>query len=51
MSVWKKVLIRLRDKGLTLNEEKCVFHMRKLTFMGLTLAQQRVGYTEEKASE
>ena len=26
----EKVLARLRDKGLTLNEEKCVFHMPKL---------------------
>ena len=44
----KKVLITLRDKGLRLNEEKCVFHMPKLTFMGLVLSQQGVGPTEEK---
>ena len=44
----EKVLTRLRDKGLTLNEEKCVFHMPKLTFMGLVLSQQGVGPTEEK---
>ena len=44
----KNVLIRLKDKGLTLNEEKCVFHMPKLTFMGLVLSQQGVGPTEEK---
>ena len=25
----EKVLARLKDKGLTLNEEKCVFHMPK----------------------
>ena len=36
----KKVLTRLRDKGLTLNEEKCMFHMPKLTFMGLVLLRQ-----------
>lgn len=44
----EKVLTRLRGKGLTLNEEKCVFHMPKLTFMGLVLSQQGVGPTEEK---
>ena len=48
MSDWKKVLSRLRDKGFTLNEDKCVFHMPKLTFMGLVLSQQGVGPTEEK---
>ena len=47
MSDWKKVLSRLRDKGFTLNEDKCVFHMPKLTFMGLVLSQQGVGPTEE----
>ena len=44
----EKVLTRLRGKGLTLNEEKCVFHMPKLTFMGLVLSQQGMGPTEEK---
>ena len=44
----KKVLAKLRDKGLTLNEEKYVFHMPKLTFMGLVLSQQGMGPTEEK---
>ena len=44
----KKVLTRFRDKGLTLSEEKCVFHMPKLTFMDLVLSQQGVGPTEEK---
>ena len=44
----EKVLARLKDKGLTLNEEKCVFHMPKLTFMGLVLSQQGIGPTEEK---
>ena len=44
----KKVLTRLRDKGLNLKKGKCVFHMPKLTFMGLVLSQQWVGPTEEK---
>ena len=44
----KKVLIWLRDKGIILNEEKCVFHMPKITFMGLIRSQQGVGPTEEK---
>lgn len=35
----KEVLTRLRDKGLTMNKEKCVFHMPKLTFVGLVLSQ------------
>ena len=49
MCDWRKCWPgRLRDKGLTLNEEKCVFHMLKLTFMGLVLSQQGIGPTEEK---
>ena len=44
----EKVLTRLKDRGLTLNKEKCVFHMPKLTFMGLVLSRQGIGPTEEK---
>lgn len=44
----EKVLMRLRDRGLTLNEEKCVFHMLKLTFMGLVLTQKGIGPAEQK---
>lgn len=44
----EKVLTRSRDRGLTLNKEKCVFHMPKLTFMGLVLSRQGIGPTEEK---
>lgn len=44
----EKVLTRLRDRGLTLNKEKCAFHMPKLTFMGLVLSRQGIGPTEEK---
>ena len=42
----EQVLVRLKEKGLTLNKEKCVFHMPKLTFMGLVLSQR--GIAEEK---
>ena len=44
----EKVLTRLKDRGLTLNKEKCVFHMPKLTFMGLVLSRQGTGTAEEK---
>ena len=44
----EQVLVRLEEKGLTLNKEKCVFHMPKLTFMGLVLSQRGIGPTEEK---
>lgn len=42
------MLVRLKEKGLTLNKEKCVFHMPKLIFMGLVLSQRGIGPTEEK---
>ena len=44
----EQVLVRLKEKGLTLNKEKHVFHMPKLTFMGLVLSQRGIGPTEEK---
>ena len=31
----KRVLEKLKEKNLTLNAEKCKFHMAKLVFMGL----------------
>ena len=46
----EQVLIRLKEKGLTLNKKKCVFHMPKLTFMGLVLSQRGIGPTEEKVN-
>ena len=42
------MLTRLKDGGLTPNKEKCVFHMPKLTFMGLVLTRQGIGPTKEK---
>lgn len=44
----EKVPMRLRDRGLTLNDEKCVFLMPKLTFMGLVLTQKGIGPAEQK---
>ena len=44
----EKVLMRLRDRGLTLNEEKCVFHMTKLTLIGVVLTQKGIGPGEQK---
>jgi hypothetical protein len=44
----EKVLTRLEERGLTLNKEKCVFDMPKLTFMGLLLSNRGIGPTEEK---
>jgi hypothetical protein len=42
------VLTRFEERGLTLNKEKCVFDMPKLTFMGLFLSNRGIGPTEEK---
>ena len=44
----EKVLTKLRGNSLTLNKDKCVFHMPKLTFMGLALSHQGIGPAEEK---
>ena len=44
----EKVLTRFEERGLTLNKEKCVFDMPKLTFMGLFLSNHGIGPTEEK---
>ena len=44
----EKVLTRLEERGLTLNQEKCVFDMAKLTFVGLLLSNSGTGPTEEK---
>lgn len=41
-------MTRLKDRGLTLNKEKCVFHLTKPSFMGLVLSRHGNGPTEEK---
>ena len=44
----RKTLERLKERGLTLSQEKCKFKMPKLTFMGYLLSQKRIGPTEER---
>ena len=44
----EKVLTTLKDRGLTLVKEKCIFYLPKLTFIGLVLWQQGIGPTEKK---
>ena len=44
----ENVLQRLKEKNLTLNEEKCKFHMPQLEFMGLLLSDKGIGPTEAK---
>ena len=44
----EKVLTTLKDWGLTLVKEKCLFYLPKLTFIGLVLWQQGIGPAEEK---
>ena len=43
-----KVLTRLREKGLTVNGDKCQFRLPKLTFFGHKLSAQGVAPSEEK---
>ena len=43
-----KVLETLKDCGLTLNKDKCKFHMSKLTFMGHVLSEKGIQPEEEK---
>ena len=43
-----KVLKRLEECHLTLNEEKCQFSMNKLVFMGILLTDKGIGPTEER---
>lgn len=43
-----KVLDKLREKGLTLNPEKCKFRIPKITFMGHLISEKGIGPTEEK---
>ena len=44
----KKTMERIQEKGLTLNREKCVFQMSKLTFMGYLLLNKGIGPTESR---
>ena len=44
------VLTRLKEKGLTLNGDKCQFRLPKLTFFGHDLSWQGVAPSEEKVA-
>ena len=44
----QQVLERLKEKNLTLNAEKCKFHMTQLVFVGLVLTDKGIGPTEDK---
>ena len=44
----EQVLKKLRERNLTLNPDKCEFHMSQMTFMGLLLSTRGVGPSEEK---
>jgi transposase InsO family protein len=44
----KKVLLTLVEAGLTLNQGKCRFRMKKLEFMGHVLSEHGIGPTEAK---
>ena len=43
-----KVITKPSGRGLALNKDKCVFHMSKLTFMGLVLSRRGMGLVEGK---
>ena len=44
----QRVLKRLKEKNLTLNTEKCRFHMTQMVFMGLVLTNNGTGPAEDK---
>ena len=39
---------RLRQYGLTLNADKCLFNVDRLVFMGILLSEKGIGPTEER---
>jgi len=41
-------LERLKEKNLTLNAEKCKFHMTQMVFMGLVLSDNGIGPAKDK---
>jgi len=45
-----KVMERIRDAGLTLNMEKCIFGVDKITFFGHEITGQGIGPNEEKVA-
>ena len=47
----EKVIMRLKERGLALNAEKCQFSMDKLIFFGMVLSGNGISCTEEKVKE
>ena len=43
-----KVMETLRERGLTLNPDKCEFRIPRITFMGHVLSEKGIGSTDEK---
>ena len=43
-----KTMERLRQHGLTLNADKCLFNVDRLVFMGILLSEKGIGPTEER---
>ena len=46
-----KALERIQEKGLTLNKEKCKFHMSEIEFMGHLLSAGGIGPTQAKVED
>ena len=44
----EKALGRIQEKGLTINKEKCKFHMSGIEFMGRLLSARGIGPTQSK---
>ena len=44
----EKALGKIQEKGLTLNKEKCKFHMSEIEFMGYLLSARGIGPTQAK---
>ena len=48
VDLMKKVLRKLLNNSLCINAKKCVFHARKVEFVGYTIDQNRVKMSENK---
>ena len=44
----EKVIVRLKERGVSINAEKCQFIMDKLTFFGMVLSRNGISCTGEK---
>ena len=45
------VMRRISDNGLTVNLEKCKFHMKELEFFGMLLSEKGIGPTESRVED